>query len=116
MKAEGEFGNTRLIVLRIAKRLDQPAGSVPTHSTSGAGAARHTGLVSRTLPEPIAEQVLAFPEWRMGAQRIKVTLADGRTFAPVDVAWGREIVRVADDEEVPFDAEDVVHVEDQSDG
>jgi hypothetical protein len=75
---------------------------VPTYSTSGAGAARHTGLVSRTLPEPIAEQVLAFPEWRMGAQRIKVTLADGRTFAPVDVAWGREIVRVADDEEVPL--------------
>jgi len=72
--------------------------------------------VSRTLPEPIAEQVLAFPEWRMGAQRIKVTLADGRTFAPVDVAWGREIVRVAGDEGVPFDAEDVVRVEDLSDG
>jgi hypothetical protein len=60
--------------------------------------------VTRTLPEPAAEQVLAFPEWMMGAQRIKVTLADERTFAPVDVAWGREIVRVAGYEEEPFDA------------
>ena len=72
--------------------------------------------MSTTLPDPIAEKVLAFPEWRMGAQRIKVVLADGRSFSPVEVAWGREIVRVAGYEEVPFDAADVVEVEDFSNG
>ncbi len=72
--------------------------------------------MSRILPEPIAEQVLTFAEWRMGAQRIKVTLVDGRTFSPVDVAWSRRIVGVAGYEEVPFEAEDVVHLEDLSDG
>jgi hypothetical protein len=50
----------------------------------------------------------------MGVQRIKVTLADGRMFSPVDVAGGREVVRVVGHEGVPFDAADVVEVEDLS--
>ena len=76
----------------------------------------NTEPVSKILPEPIAQKVNDFPEWRMGTQRIKVTLVDGRTFYPVDVAWGREIVRVVGYEEVPFEAEDVVEVEHLSDG
>jgi hypothetical protein len=34
----------------------------------------------------------------------------------VEVVWGREIVRVAGYEEVPFDAADVVEVDDFSNG
>jgi hypothetical protein len=70
--------------------------------------------VSAFLPEAIAEQVATFPEWRMGVQRIQVTLADGRTFSTVDIAWGREIVRVGGYDCVPFEAEDVIAVKDLS--
>ena len=73
-------------------------------------------LVSTNLPVAIAQRVGDFPEWRMGAQRIKVVLADGRTFSDVYVAWGREIVRVGGYEDIPFDASEVVDVEDLSDG
>ena len=72
--------------------------------------------VSRTLLDPIAQKVLAFPEWKMGTHRVKVTLADGRSFSPVDVAWGREIVRVDGSDVVPFDAKDVTEVENLLDG
>ena len=50
----------------------------------------------------------------MGAQTIKVTLADGRAFDKVTVAWGHEVIRVEGFDTLPFDAEDVVSVEDAS--
>ena len=84
--------------------------------TSAALAPRHNEQMSTTLPDSVVEKVLAFPEWRMGAKRIKVVLADGRSFSSVEVAWGRDVVRVAGYEEVPFDAADVVAVEDFSNG
>jgi hypothetical protein len=81
-----------------------------------AALANDNGRMSTTLPGPIAQQVLDFPEWKMGVHRIKVTLIDGRVFAPVDVAWGRDVVRVAGSDKIPFDAGDVNEVEDLSGG
>jgi hypothetical protein len=70
--------------------------------------------VAVILPNEIREQVLALPEWRMGAHRVTVTLADGRMFGPVDVAWGSEVVRVFGFESVPFAGAEVVAVADAS--
>ena len=73
-----------------------------------------TGAVTYRLPQPLAEIVSCFPETHMGAQTIRVTLADGRTFDGVTVAWGHEVVRVAGFDVLPFDASEVVEVEDSS--
>jgi hypothetical protein len=51
----------------------------------------------------------------MGVNRVAVVLADGRSFAPVDIAWGREIVRVHGSEVVPFTGDEIVEVTDASD-
>lgn len=65
--------------------------------------------MSRDLPKSIREHVSSFPEWRMRAHRVTVSLADGRRVSGV-VAWGREIVRVDGSEDVPFEGEEVVAV------
>jgi hypothetical protein len=70
--------------------------------------------MSTRLPDRLGEMVSCFPETHMGAQTIRVTLADGRTFDKVTVAWGHEIIHVAGFEAIPFAAEDVVAVEDSS--
>jgi hypothetical protein len=62
------------------------------------------------LPDEIKERVLGFPEWRMGAHRVAVTLRDGSKVRGVLVAWGTEVVRVDGAAEIPFDANDVVAV------
>ncbi len=75
---------------------------------------RNSDGVTNRLPQDLGEAVSCFPETHMGAQTIRVTLTDGRTFDNVTVAWGHEIIRVAGFEKLPFDAEDVVAVEDAS--
>ena len=55
----------------------------------------------------------------MGAHRVAVLLADGSTYEPVIVAWGREIVRFGDEpnkDPLPFVPALVVRAEDRSDG
>jgi hypothetical protein len=66
------------------------------------------------LPEATREQVGTFPETHYGVQTVRVTLADGRVFRGVQVAWGREVVRVDGYPEIPFSEEQVVVVEDDS--
>lgn len=69
--------------------------------------------MARNLPESISEQILQFPEWSMGAHRIKVVLEDGREYSDVHVAWGQEVVRVGTSEEIPFDPAHVVAAKNQ---
>lgn len=52
------------------------------------------------------------PEWRYGADRISVVLRDGRTYSPVEVAWGREIISVEGSRTVPFNGEEILDVVD----
>ncbi len=51
------------------------------------------------------------PESSYGATRVVVVLDDGTRIPDVDVAWGKEIVKVGRGFEVPFDASRVVDVE-----
>jgi hypothetical protein len=50
----------------------------------------------------------------MGAHRVTVVLADGRTFSPVDIAWAHEVVRVDGSEVIPFTTAEIVDVVDAS--
>ena len=62
----------------------------------------------RLLPELIKSKILEFPEHRMGAHRVSLVLKDGRVIDDVVVAWGDEIVRVGDNDEMDFRPDDVV--------
>ena len=63
------------------------------------------------LSEKLKNEVLLMPEYRQGANKVRVKLKDGRTFSDVFVAWGDEIVKVGTSTVIPFDAEDIVSVE-----
>jgi hypothetical protein len=63
------------------------------------------------LSEKLKNEVLLMPEYRQGANKIRVKLKDGRTFGDVFVAWGSEIVKVGTSTVIPFDAEDIISVE-----
>jgi hypothetical protein len=72
---------------------------------------------SRLLPTAVAEQILTFGEFRMGAHRVALFLRDGTGFEPVIVGWGRKVVRVGDepnDDPLPFDPALVVRAEDRA--
>jgi hypothetical protein len=73
-------------------------------------------VAKRLLPDAIAEQVLAFPEFRMGVHRVAVTLQSGEGFSGVLVSWGHEVVRVEGHDGVPFEAAEVASVADDSGG
>lgn len=66
---------------------------------------------STLLPEHLREKVRNMPESSYGATRVVVVLDDGTRIPDVDVAWGKEIVKVGRGFEVPFDASRVVDVE-----
>ncbi|MEO8829619.1 hypothetical protein [Lapillicoccus sp.] len=63
------------------------------------------------LPPAIANEVAGWPEFRMGVTRVRVELADGRTFDDVMVAGGR-VAKILGRDEIPFEASDVVAVTD----
>ena len=52
-------------------------------------------------------EVAGWPEFRMGANRVRVELADGRTFENVMFA-GDRVVGVLGQDEIPFEASEVV--------
>jgi hypothetical protein len=70
--------------------------------------------VSNELSPDIADEVAGWPEFRMGVNRVRVELNDGRTFDNVMVAGGR-VVKVLGWDEIPFEASDVVAVTDFTD-
>ena len=59
------------------------------------------------LPEFLSEKIDHYPEHHMGVHRVRVLLRDGRSFFPVLVAWGIEIVRVEGSDVVPFGTDDL---------
>jgi len=67
--------------------------------------------MGRILSQELKEEVLMMPEYRQGTNKIRVRLRDGRVFSSVFVAWGDEIVRVGTEDSIPFNAEDIVGVE-----
>jgi hypothetical protein len=67
--------------------------------------------MSKKLPSFIKEKILQMPEYRQGTNKVRVTLKDGRQFSPVYVAWADEVVKVGAGPEIPFNADDVVDVE-----
>lgn len=67
-----------------------------------------------TLPEHIQEWIMTFPETHGGVHTVTVTLADGRVFTGVEVAWATEVIRVHGHYEPPFAADQVVSVDDAS--
>ena len=66
------------------------------------------------LPEKVAELVHTFPEYKMGAYRIAVTLADGSMVEDVIAAWGHQVIRVGGIDGCPFDARTVKDASDRS--
>jgi len=68
---------------------------------------------SQELPEHIQEEVRNMPESSYGANRVIVTLDDGKEIKDVYVAWGKEIIKVGDSEQIPFDASRIVNVRHQ---
>ena len=68
-------------------------------------------IVSNELPPAIADEVAGWPEFRMGVNRVRVELSDGRSFENVMVAGDRG-VGVLGGNDVPFVASDVVGVTD----
>lgn len=66
--------------------------------------------VVRNLPEHIQEKLATMPEYRQGVHRVVVTLDDGAEIHDVFVAWGSEVVRVGENDEISFDPGRVVEV------
>jgi hypothetical protein len=63
------------------------------------------------LADALTTEIVAMPEYRYGAHKVRVRLNDGRVFSAVYVAWGKEIVKVGTSTDIPFDAADLVSVE-----
>jgi hypothetical protein len=70
--------------------------------------------VSDKLPPAISDEVAGWTEFRMGVNRVRVELADGRMFDNVMVS-GDRVVNVLGQPQVPFEASDVVAVADFTD-
>jgi hypothetical protein len=71
--------------------------------------------VAVKLPAGLTERFRRFPEVHLGVWRVTVDLADGRTYAGVEVGWTGEVIRVAGHASVPFTADEVVDLRDGSD-
>ncbi|MGH8509909.1 MAG: hypothetical protein ACREU8_00510 [Gammaproteobacteria bacterium] len=69
--------------------------------------------MTNQLPEHIRQKVLEMPEYRQGVNKVTVRLRDGRDFSHVFVAWGSEVVKVGNSTHIPFDAADIVEVENE---
>jgi hypothetical protein len=66
------------------------------------------------LPEHVADIILGFPEYRMGAHKVAVELRDGTIVDDVLVAWGGEVIRVGGVDGCSFDPSAVVNAYDRS--
>ena len=69
--------------------------------------------MTNKLPDHIRDKVIEMREYRQGVNKVTVRLQDGRKFSNVFVAWGSEIVKVGNTTHIPFDAADVVEVENE---
>jgi hypothetical protein len=59
------------------------------------------------LPDFLSEKIAHYPEHHLGVHRVRAELRDGRTFFPVFVAWGLEVVRVEGSDVIPFTTDEL---------
>ena len=69
--------------------------------------------MSDQLPPAIAAEIHQLPEFRMGVHRVGVRLRSGISVDDVLVSSGR-VTRVLGHDRIPFEAAEVVDIEDQS--
>ncbi len=69
--------------------------------------------IVRDLPDSIQEQLASLPEYRQGVHKIVAVLDDGTEIRDVFVAWGSEVIRVGDSEDIRFDPGRMVEVRNQ---
>jgi hypothetical protein len=67
--------------------------------------------MTNELSQELKDKVLEMPEYRQGVNKVKVRLKDGTVVNNVYIAWGHEIVKVKDSDKIPFDARDIVDIE-----
>jgi hypothetical protein len=68
--------------------------------------------MSLELPESLSNKVNDFPEYRMGANKVKLVLKDGTEIKDVYIGWAKSIVKVGNrliksSEELTFKIEDI---------
>ena len=68
---------------------------------------------SNNLPDHLQEKIRNLPESSYGANRVVVTLDDGTEVRDVYVAWGKEIVKVGNSQDIPFEVSRIVNVRHQ---
>ena len=63
------------------------------------------------ISQKLKDKVLEMPEYRQGVNKVWVRLKDGTIHHNVFIAWGDEIVKVGESMDIPFDAEDIIELE-----
>jgi hypothetical protein len=63
------------------------------------------------ISQKLKDKVLEMPEYRQGVNKVWVRLQDGTIHHNVFIAWGGEIVKVGESTDIPFDAEDIIELE-----
>jgi len=66
--------------------------------------------MSRILKPELKEKILSMPESSYGVNRVKCVLTNGKVFSNVLVAWGEEVIKVGESDEMPFDVNEVADV------
>ncbi len=67
--------------------------------------------MTNEISKELMAKVLEMPEYRQGVNKVKVQLRDGAIHSSVFIAWGSEIVKVGNSTDIPFNASDIVEIE-----
>jgi len=75
--------------------------------------------MSLQLPESISDKVKNFPEYRMGANRVKLVLKNGAVINDVYIAWSTSIVKIGNklvesSDQLNFEVDDIYEVIDDA--
>lgn len=70
--------------------------------------------MSASLPLPVTDRILTFPEYRMGVYKVALVMKDGSVIEDVIVAWGDDVIRVGGVDGCPIDLADVIDAKDRS--
>lgn len=65
---------------------------------------------AHNIPEYLREKVVNMPESSYGVNCVTVKLDDGAEIPNVYVAWGKEVVKVGESKEIPFDVSRIIDV------
>ncbi len=67
--------------------------------------------MTNEISKELKKRILEMPEDRKGLNTVRVRLKNGAVYKNVFIAWGHEIVKVGDSNVIPFDANDIVELE-----